>query len=215
MVDQPSSDAESTTAQSLTESSLAGSSQEGAVIVDLRGLVAEHYSSVYRYSYRLCGNQADAEDLTQQTFLVVQGKLHQVREPEKVQRWIFAVLRSCFLKSRRRIRPIAAANLEIDVDDVPEHRIAEQNLDKQDLQRALNDLPEDFRIVILMFYFEEMSYLEIAEQLSLPIGTVMSRLARGKARLRQRLFDELPNVASCTPRKSPLDTRTGQEKSPS
>lgn len=208
MDDQPGSDAESTPP--------CGGS---VAVLDLRGLVTENYPDVYRYAYRLCGNEADAEDLTQQTFLVVQSKLHQVRDAAKVQRWIFAVLRSCFLKSKRRDRPVAAVNLELDIDDVPEHRIAESSisekaLDKQDLQLALNDLPEEFRLVVLMFYFEEQSYREIAENLSLPIGTVMSRLARAKARLRQRLFDEIPAVANCTPRKSPLGSRNDQEKSP-
>ena len=172
MADQTSPAAQSTTA-------LAGNAVAPVELpVDLPGLVREYYVSTYRYAYRLCGNQADAEDLTQQTFLVVQTKLHQVRERQKVQRWIFVVLRSCFLKSKRRTRPIAAANLELDVDEVPEHRITEQSFDKQDLQRALNDLPDEFRLVVLMFYFEDLTYQEIAEQLSLPIGTVMSRLAR-------------------------------------
>lgn len=178
-----------------------------AAAVDLRWLVKEHYRSVYRYAYRLCGNEADAEDLTQQTFLVVQAKLHQLREPEKVHRWTFAVLRSCFLKSRRRLRPVAAVNLELDVDDVPEHRIAEQSLDKEEIQQALNELPDEFRLIVLMFYFEELSYREIADRLSLPIGTVMSRLSRAKGRLRQRLFDEVPTAASCTPRKTPLGSK--------
>jgi RNA polymerase sigma-70 factor, ECF subfamily len=211
MADQTSSDAESAAPQG---GSVVGSVGDSVACLDLRQLVSTTYGDVYRYAYRLCGNEADAEDLAQQTFLVVQSKLHQVREVEKIQRWILAVLRSCFLKSMRRVRPVAAINLELDVEDVPEHRITEQSLDKQDLQLALNDLPEDFRIVVLMFYFEEQSYQEIAQSLSLPIGTVMSRLARAKARLRQRLFDEIPAVAHCSPRKSALDSRSDQEKSP-
>ena len=209
MAEQTSSDAESTAPDSCP----AISGPDAGV--DLLRLVAETYGDVYRYAYRLSGNEADAEDLTQQTFLVVQSKLHQVREAAKVQRWIFAVLRSCFLKSKRRNRPVAAINLELDVDDVPEHRLAEQSLDKEELQLALNDLPEEFRLVVLMFYFEELSYQEIAQSLSLPIGTVMSRLARAKGRLRQRLFEEVPAVAHCSPRKkSPLEARLDQEKSP-
>lgn len=208
MADQTSSDAESTDA--VGRRALSGS----APCIDLRQLVSETYGDVYRYAYRLSGNEADAEDLTQQTFLVVQSNLHQVREAAKVQRWIFAVLRSCFLKSKRRTRPVAAINLELDVEEVPEHRLSEQSLDKQDLQLALNDLPDEFRLVVLMFYFEDLSYQEIAQSLSLPIGTVMSRLARAKARLRQRLFDEIPAVAHCSPRKSPLDSRSDPERSP-
>jgi RNA polymerase sigma-70 factor (ECF subfamily) len=153
--------------------------------------------------------------LTQQTFLLVQSRLHQVREPEKVQHWVFAILRSCFLKSRRRVRPTAAANLELDVDEVPEYRITEQPLDKEELQRALDDLPDEFRLVVVMFYFEELSYQEIAEQLSLPIGTVMSRLSRAKGRLRQRLFDEVPANVSRVPRHVPSSARVDREKSPS
>jgi RNA polymerase sigma-70 factor (ECF subfamily) len=163
-----------------------------ATVIEVRRLVGEYYRNVYRYAYRLCGNEADAEDLTQQTFLVVQAKLHQLRDAAKVQQWIFAVLRSCFLKSRRRPRPVAAANLELDVDEVPEHRIAGSTLDQQELQQELDDLPEEFRLVVFMFYFEELSYKEIADRLKIKIGTVMSRLSRAKCRLRQRWFDQEP-----------------------
>jgi RNA polymerase sigma-70 factor (ECF subfamily) len=185
----------------------ASTSQDASVVVaavDLRRLVNEYYQNVYRYAFRLCGNESDAEDLTQQTFFVVQTRLHQLREPDKVERWMFAVLRSCFLKSRRRQRPVAAANLELEVDEVPEHRIAESSLDKQDLQQALNELPDEFRLVVLMFYFEDLSYQEIADRLMLPIGTVMSRLSRAKARLRHRLFVEDPVATSGRAAKSSL-----------
>lgn len=165
------------------------------LVVSLDCLIKEYYRAVYRYAFRLSGNEADAEDLTQQTFLVAQDKLHQVREAAKVDRWLFAVLRSCFLKSRRRPRPVAVASLELDVDDVPEHRVGEQllvdqRLDRDELQTALSELPDEFRIVVLMFYFEELSYQEIATRLELPIGTIMSRLSRAKGRLRHRLFAE-------------------------
>lgn len=175
--------------------------------LDVRKLVGEYYRSVYRYAYRLCGSEADAEDLAQQTFLVVQAKLHQLRDPEKVRQWIFTVLRSCFLKSRRRPRPVAAANLELDVEDVPEHRIVEQTLDKQELQQAVQDLPENFRLVVLMFYFEELSYKEIADRLKLPIGTVMSQLSRAKGRLRQRLFAEQLPMADRQPPKASIEIK--------
>ena len=157
-------------------------------VMDIVQLVRAHYQAVYRYAFRLAGNEADAEDLTQQTFLIAQDRLGQVRNGERVLSWLFAVLRSCFLKSRRRLRPIAAVNLELNVEEIPEHRWTESAIDREELQGALNDLPEEFRLVVLMFYFEEMSYQDIAKQLELPIGTVMSRLSRAKGRLRQRLF---------------------------
>jgi RNA polymerase sigma-70 factor (ECF subfamily) len=73
-------------------------------------------------------------------------------------------------------------------DDLPDELPA---IDNEQLQRALDELPELFRTPVILFYFEEFSYRDIAEQMDLPIGTVMSRLARAKATLRQKLFPEL------------------------
>src|SRR5207253_1538973 len=68
-------------------------------------------------------------------------------------------------------------------------------VDSQQLQNALNELPEAFRTPLILYYFEEFSYRDIAEQMSVPLGTVMSRLARGKAFLRQRLMDHTDLIA--------------------
>lgn len=173
--------------------------QDEGVAGDIVTLVQRYYQPVYRYAYRLTGNELDAEDLTQQTFLIAQSRLSQVRDGSKQLSWLFAVLRSCFLKSKRRPRPVAAANLELDVDEIPEHRWTEADVDREALQAALNDLPDEFRLVVVMFYFEELSYQEIAEQLDLPIGTVMSRLSRAKGRLRQRLFRSHNEQSESTP----------------
>ena len=154
--------------------------------LDIAQLVQAHHAAVYRYAYRLAGSVADAEDLTQQTFLIAQQKLTQIREPGKADRWLFAVLRSCFLKNRRRRKPSSASNLDIEIEEVAE-RAREDSVDRELLAHALKDLPDAYRIVLVMFYFEDLSYKEIAGQLSVPIGTVMSRLARAKSRLRQRL----------------------------
>ncbi|HJN10456.1 MAG: sigma-70 family RNA polymerase sigma factor [Pirellulaceae bacterium] len=155
----------------------------------IQQLVSDHYQSVYRYAYRLSGSAVDAEDLTQQAFLIAQQKLHQVREVEKVDRWLFVVLRSCFLKSHRRQRPTPAAAIELNVDEIPA-RIsdAEDDVDQESLQAAIDDLPDNYRLVVMMFYFEQLSYKEIAAALDISIGTVMSRLSRAKGRIRQRLF---------------------------
>lgn len=165
----------------------------GSPPVELRKLINDHYRDVYRYAYRLCGREADAEDLTQQAFLVAHSKLNQLREPEKADRWLFAVLRSCFLKSVGRPRPLFVDTLELIIEDSVESHRESQAVDREELQQALNDLSEEYRLVVLMFYFDELSYKEIAEQLEIPIGTVMSRLARAKQRLRQRIFDEPAN----------------------
>ncbi len=157
--------------------------------LQIQQLVKDHYQSVYRYAYRLSGSPVDAEDLTQQTFMIAQQKLHQVREVEKVDRWLFVVLRSCFLKSHRRRRPTTAAAIELNVDEIPDKiNDAENDIDQELLQSAIDELPDNFRLVVMMFYFEQLSYKEIASALDMSIGTVMSRLSRAKGRIRQRLF---------------------------
>jgi RNA polymerase sigma-70 factor (ECF subfamily) len=162
--------------------------------MDVAQLVAEHHQAVYRYAYRLSGSVPDAEDLTQQAFLVAQQKLGQLRSAENARSWLFAVLRNCFLKGRQRHRPAPVANLQLNIDNIPAQVPAPEEIDHQRLQAALDELPEAFRLVVVMFYFEDCSYREIAEQLDLPIGTVMSRLARAKGHLRSRLFAAEPAV---------------------
>jgi RNA polymerase sigma-70 factor (ECF subfamily) len=156
--------------------------------LDIRTLVQDHHRDVYRYAFRLTGRQADAEDLTQQTFLIAQQRLHQVRQPERVVSWLFAILRSCYLKAGRKSMPLSATSIELDVDSIPDS-LAETTIDEELLQAAMDELPDEFKLVLVMFYFEECSYREIAEQLQIPIGTVMSRLTRAKGRLRCRLLE--------------------------
>ena len=174
-----------------------------APAADLAELVRAHHAAVYRYAYRLCGNATEAEDLTQQTFLIAVRKVHQVREAEKACSWLLAVVRSCFLKSLRKSRPAPAGSLELEaVDDATAPEIDE--VDRERLAAALSELPPEFRIVVLMFYFEELSYQEIASELEIPIGTVMSRLSRAKGQLRTRLsvqhkVRDTPRVPSSGP----------------
>ena len=152
----------------------------------ITALIGRYYAEVYRQAYRLSGNVADAEDLTQQTFLTAHERLHQLGDMEKAGGWLSAILRNGYLKSRRRERPVAAANLDLDVDSIPE-AVSEPDIDRQRLQLALNELADEFKIVLVMFYFEECSYKEIAEKLGISLGTVMSRLSRAKGHLRKRL----------------------------
>lgn len=159
--------------------------------VDIRALVIAYHCDVYRYAFRLSGNETDAEDLTQETFLIAQQRLTQIREPDKAAAWLFAVLRSCYLKSKRKRQPINATGLELDVESIPD-AVVEEAVDREQLQLAINDLPDDFKLVLVMFYFEGCSYKEIAAKLDIPIGTVMSRLTRAKGRLRGKI---LPRTA--------------------
>jgi len=154
---------------------------------DFTALVLTHHAAVYRYACRLCGSPTDAEDLTQQTFLIAQQKLHQLREPQRACSWLLAVVRSCFLKSVRKLRPLPAADVELTVEQIADETPEVDSIDREELAAALREIPDEFRLVLLMFYFEELSYQQIAEELEIPIGTVMSRLSRAKKHLRQRL----------------------------
>jgi RNA polymerase sigma-70 factor, ECF subfamily len=156
--------------------------------VDVARLVAEHHQAVYRYAYRLTGSVQDAEDLTQEVFLVAQQKIGQLRNIDMAKGWLFAVLRNCFLRDKQRKRPLAAGDLALSVEDVAASPLSDST-DHEELQAALDRLPEVFRAAVVMFYFEERSYKEIADELGLPIGTVMSRLARAKAHLRSLLLE--------------------------
>ncbi len=157
--------------------------------MDVAQLVAEYHQAVYAYAYRLSGSVPDAEDLTQQVFLVAQQKLGQLRKAESARAWLFAILRNTFFKDRQRRRPIPVATLQLDIDAIPAEIPDGEQIDSERLQEAINQLPDGFRVVLIMFYFEGCSYREIAEKLDLPIGTVMSRLARAKGHLRARLFE--------------------------
>lgn len=154
---------------------------------EITQLVLDYHQEIYRYAYRLCGSVADAEDLTQMVFLTAQEKLGQLRDVEKARGWLYAILRSLFLKQCRKRRPLAAATIEIDLDGLAGPVSDATEFDQEQLQNALAELPEMHRIVLVMFYFEECSYQDIARRLELPMGTVMSRLARAKARLRDLL----------------------------
>jgi RNA polymerase sigma-70 factor (ECF subfamily) len=153
----------------------------------LHQLIDAHYQALYRYAYRLSGSAADAEDLTQEAFGKALTRLPQLRDPDRAKAWLFRILRNEYLHRvrddrRHRVVPLDAVGdlAGRPADDKPE-------VDKARLQQALDDLDEGFRTPIILFYFEGFSYRDIAEQMELPIGTVMSRLARAKAHLRARL----------------------------
>lgn len=162
-------------------------SQTGASV---ESLIDEFHVLVYRYAFRLCGNQADAEDLTQQTFLAAQQNLNQLRDPSKARSWLLTICRNRFLKSCRRQQPLAISATDIEIEKIPAHAKPADEFDREKLQQVIQELPDEYRVVVMMFYFEQLSYREIAEQLDVKLGTVMSRLSRAKARLRSVLFPE-------------------------
>jgi RNA polymerase sigma-70 factor, ECF subfamily len=160
-----------------------------AAELDVTRLVADHHRSVYGYALRLSGSPADAEDLTQQAYLTAHQKLDQLRDAGKARSWLLAIVRNCYLKNRGRGLPMVSAEACTGgIDHIPDNEADEAPIDSESLQAALDRLPESLRLVLVMFYFEECSYKQIAEALELPAGTVMSRLSRAKARLRAQLL---------------------------
>jgi RNA polymerase sigma-70 factor (ECF subfamily) len=151
-------------------------------------LVDDHYEALFRYAYRLSGSAADAEDLAQEAFCKAQANLAQLRDLARAKSWLFSILRNAYLHRLRGERQQPVVSLE-DVGDLaepPPDPLPE--VDPERLQGALNELAEVFRTPIILYYFEDFSYRDIAEQMDLPIGTVMSRLARAKGYLRSRLL---------------------------
>lgn len=162
----------------------------GSPKVGIDALVDAHYMALYRYAYRLCGTSQEAEDLTQDAFCQAQTNILQLRDGAKAKSWLFSILRNGYLHRLRAAKNQRQVSLE-GIPELPD-RLGESgpSMDSAELQRALNELPEMFRTPIILYYFEDFSYKDIAEQMNVPLGTIMSRLARAKAYLRQRLMDQ-------------------------
>lgn len=156
-------------------------------LVTITELVAQHYDAVYRLAFRLSGTTHDAEDITQQAFVDAQRHLHTLRDPASAKAWLCMIARNHF---RRGLRDAGPSRTSLDAIDEPAGAMVAEPLDTRGLQTALNQLPTEFRTVLVLFYFENLSYQQIATELGLPIGTVMSRLSRGKQQLRQHLKRE-------------------------
>ena len=149
-------------------------------------LVDAHYTSLYRFALSLARNSSDAGDLVQQTFFIWATKGHGLRETTKAKSWLFTTLYREFLRGRRRdsratsLEDLPAGEVDIAAEEID--RVA--RMDAASSVAALQTVDEVFRAPLTLFYLEDLSYQEIAEALDVPIGTVMSRLSRGKAQLR-------------------------------
>ena len=154
-------------------------------------LVQEHADSVYRLAYRLSGNQHDAEDLTQETFMRVFRSLKSY-QPGTFEGWLHRITTNLFLDMVRRRAKIRMEALPEDYERVPgtdmtpEEAYNVANLDPA-LQRALDDLAPDFRVAVVLCDVVGMTYEEIGETLGVKMGTVRSRIHRGRAQLRESL----------------------------
>jgi RNA polymerase sigma-70 factor (ECF subfamily) len=153
--------------------------------LDLEGIVGRFYAPLYRFALSLTKSETEAADLTQQTFLILAQRSHQIRDVAKVKCWLFTTLRREFLRIVRA--HINHPNLEFQPDIHDSPSLSEDTLrvlDAKTVVEALAAVEPTYRTAVELFYLSELSYKEIAEALDVPIGTVMSRLSRGKEQLK-------------------------------
>lgn len=167
-------------------------------------VVRDHSARVYRLAYRLTGNQHDAEDLTQDVFIRVFRSLESYT-PGTFEGWLHRITTNLFLDLVRRRARIRFEGLADDAHDrmaghepTPDRAYDERNLD-HDIQRALDSLSPEFRAAVVLCDIEGLSYEEIAATLGVKLGTVRSRIHRGRAQLRDALAHRSPVLPAEAP----------------
>jgi RNA polymerase sigma factor (sigma-70 family) len=157
---------------------------------DFEVLVAQYYEPLYQFAFSLTRDEAEACDLTQQTFCVWAAKGHQLRDASKVKTWLFTTLHREFLGSRRRQKRFPHLDLDAAEPELPVvSPAAISRLDTAQVLDALKQVDEIYQAPVALFYLQDYSYKEIAEILDVPLGTVKSRLTRGLGKLHQLLDD--------------------------
>jgi RNA polymerase sigma-70 factor (ECF subfamily) len=169
---------------------------------DFEAAAMPFVDSLYNTAYRMTRNSEDAQDLVQETYFKAYRHYDKFQEGTNFKAWLFKILKNSFINNYRKnqSRPLQTDFAEIEdafesrlSDEVthkikdPEQEFLEDVLD-EDVQRALDDLPEDYRMAIVLADLEGFSYKEIAEVLEVPLGTVMSRLYRGRKLLEKAML---------------------------
>lgn len=174
---------------------------------DFESAAIPFLDSLYNMAYRLTRNAEDAQDLVQETYLKAYKHYDKFQKGTNLKAWLFRIMKNTFINNYRKkqTQPPQSAFSEIEdsfesmvsaeagstVKD-PEQVILDDVMD-EDVQAALDSLREDYRMVILLVDLEGFSYKETAEILDVPVGTVMSRLYRGRRRLEKTLLDYARN----------------------
>jgi RNA polymerase sigma factor (sigma-70 family) len=155
-------------------------------------LVDAHYEALYRFALSLAKDVDAASDLVQQTFCIWAEKGEQLRDRTKAKTWLFTTLHREFLSQVRHSNRYSSDGLDAEtVASIPaEEDNAERQLDGRRVMELLGSLEECYRSPLTLFYLQQHSYKEIARILDLPIGTIMSRISRGKELLRKQMTSE-------------------------
>ena len=152
----------------------------------------EYLDGLYSYAMVLSRNHADAEDLVQETYVRAMQAMRRLRADSNIKGWLFTILRNIWFNQLRKRRN-GPQMVEIEVGDGVANSIVEPSKNSHDLyvskleaeqvRSAIHKLPVEFREIILLREYEDLSYREIASVLHCPVGTVMSRLGRARAKL--------------------------------
>ena len=166
---------------------------------DYQQIVMLYHDSLYRFALSLSGTPDDAAELTQETYVRLLSKGSQLRDNSKVKSWMFTTLYRIFLGWRRhQIRFPHVEILKVEHELPPLTPKVLEQMDGETVMLSLWELEEHFRTPLTLFYVQCLSYREIAAILSIPVGTVMSRLSRGKELLREKLSSKAESTAGST-----------------
>ena len=149
------------------------------------GWVRQYQRLLFAIAYWWTGSRADAEELTQEAFFQAYRSRSSLRDLESVRAWLIGIMRHCYSQMRHKNHNGSEFPLDELVQEAGDHDPLSP--DVLALHQSLAKLDEGHRLPLVMFYFQELSYREIAEALELPIGTVMSRLSRARRLLHQSL----------------------------
>lgn len=155
---------------------------------DYEQAVSSFYEGVYAFAYSLARNEADACELAQETFARLLVKGGQIRDPAKLKSWLFTTTYRVFLAWKQREARLPHLEISLAENELPS--VAPEMVDALEnemVREALLQIDERYRAPLMLYYLEDLSYTEIAQTLDIPIGTVMSRLSRAKALMREAL----------------------------
>ena len=160
--------------------------------MDSRAILAE-LPRLRRYARAMLGDRAAADDLVQDTLERAWSRFAQWRPGSDLRAWLFGIMHNLRVDQLRR-GVLTTHSLDEEADDVPIRATQTDRLEVMDIEAALRQLPDEQREVLLLVALEEMSYADVAVALGIPAGTVMSRLSRGRERLRQIMEGRQPTA---------------------